>query len=129
MTTKLTNSRNTKQKSSIIKILKQKASPVSAAEVLKQAKSKIPDINKTTVYRVLDRLVQEELVEAVNLKAGVVHYELASEKHHHHHFVCNVCNKVVCLDGCPAELKSLLPKGFLMTGHDLTIRGICPKCR
>jgi Fur family ferric uptake transcriptional regulator len=124
------STRNTKQRSLILKILEQKAGPVAAPEILKLAKAKIPDINKTTVYRVLERLLAEEQVELVNLKSGVAYYELAQEDHHHHHhFVCNACNKIFCLEGCTLALKNLAPKGFLMTGHDLTIRGICPNCR
>lgn len=121
--------RNTKQKTIILDILKAKKVPISAVEILKLAQTKLPDLNKTTVYRTLDRLVGEKVVEAVHLESGLAHYELASGRHHHHHFVCNTCTKIYCLEGCPNELKSLLPSGFVMTGHEVTLRGVCAKCR
>ena len=129
MTTKKTSSRNTKQRAVILQILKAKKVPISAVEILKLAQSKLPDLNKTTVYRTLDRLAKEHLVDAVHLESGIAHYELAHERHHHHHFVCTACTKIYCLEGCPNELKALLPQGFLMTDHEVTLRGICVKCR
>lgn len=129
MVVKKTPSRNTKQRALILQILSTRKAPVSAIEILKLAQSKLPELNKTTVYRTLERLEGEKLLESVNLESGIVHYELAQEDEHHHHFVCNSCTKIYCVDGCPKELKSLLPQGFLMTGHEVTLRGICSKCR
>jgi Fur family transcriptional regulator, ferric uptake regulator len=122
-------SRNTKQREIILQILKSKGTPLSAVEILKSAQKKLPELNKTTVYRTLERLAGEQVVSAVQLKSGIVHYEVAHESHHHHHFVCNACSGIFCLKGCPAELKALLPAGFLMTDHEVTLKGLCSKCR
>lgn len=127
MSNKKSPSRQTRQRGAILQVLKGKKSPVAATEILKAVQSKLPDTNKTTVYRTLERLVGEQLVETVLLNSGVAHYELSAE-HHHHHFVCNSCTKIFCIEGCPPELKSLLPKGFVMTGHDVTLRGVCARC-
>lgn len=129
MTAKKISSRNTKQRTIILQILKSKKVPVSAVEILSLAQYKMPDLNKTTVYRTLDRLEGEGLVVAVHLESGIVHYELSQDKNHHHHFVCDLCTSIYCLEGCPEELKSMLPPGFIMSGHEVTLRGTCSKCQ
>ena len=121
--------RNTKQLSVILAILKSQDRPIAAPDLLKAAQKRAPSLNKTTVYRTLDRLVNEGSVEAVMLREGVLHYELkAEEEHHHHHFVCSKCEKIYCIEGCVANIDQLLPKGFVLESHEVTLRGLCKGC-
>lgn len=120
--------RTTKQLTEVLKILEKNKGPVSALEVLKLAKKKAPLINKTTIYRILDRLVKEKVVEAIMLQEGTVHYEKISNRKHHHHFVCLECSTIYCIDGCVSGLQKMLPKGFSLVNHEVTLRGICKSC-
>lgn len=122
--------RNTKQLSIILDILKSRKRPVSVPELVKSAQKKAPSLNKTTVYRTIEKLIKEGAIEPVMLQEGVVHYELKieDEGHHHHHFVCSGCKKIFCLEGCVKNISSLLPEGFRMEGHELTLRGACKDC-
>jgi Fur family ferric uptake transcriptional regulator len=49
-------------------------------------------------------------------------------KLHHHHFRCRRCDRVYEIDGCPPDLRALVPRGFRLEGHDLTLFGRCPDC-
>ena len=122
--------RNTKQLSFILDILKARRRPVSVPDLVKSAKKKFPSLNKTTVYRTIDRLIKEKAIEPVMLREGVVHYELKTEDkgHHHHHFVCSGCERIFCLEGCVKNIASLLPRGFTMDGHEIILRGACKDC-
>ena len=122
--------RNTRQRSLILKTLEAKKGPVSVPEICKVVSRVVPSLNKTTVYRTLERLEKEGLIESIMLQEGVIHYELKThdDDHHHHHFVCQSCEKIFCLSGCLPNMNRLLPKGFKLVGHDLTLRGICRDC-
>lgn len=121
--------RTTKQRTIILEILKANKNPIAATQLLTLAQAKYPTLNKTTIYRTLDRLIEEKMVEAILLKGGIVHYEVADgHAHHHHHFVCTTCAKVYCLEGCVGNIEILLPKGFTMTNHELVLRGVCVDC-
>jgi Fur family ferric uptake transcriptional regulator len=121
--------RTTKQLSVILEILRSSKGPISATDLLTRAQREVPSLNKTTVYRTLDRLAAEGTIEAVMLREGILHYELHSEEHHHHHFVCSGCSKIYCLDGCRVDFSLLLPKGFSLESHEVTLRGRCGECR
>jgi Fur family ferric uptake transcriptional regulator len=121
--------RNTQQLSTILGVLKTSRRPISAAKLLSAAQKKAPSLNKTTVYRTLEKLVKDKTVEAIMLQEGILHYELRShDENHHHHFVCSRCSKIYCINGCLSDLGVLLPKGFSLESHELTLRGVCKSC-
>lgn len=116
----------------VIKELKSSDTPLSISQLLNRLASKQLFPNKTTLYRILEKLLQSNYVEAVSLNNGVTYYERV--KKHHHHFVCNDCETVYCLDSCLFELQhidvsSMLPNpGFQVKFHDFNIYGVCSTC-
>ena len=85
----------------------------------------------TTVYRALESLVAQGLVQAVELGEGEKRYELIEPGEHHHHLICSNCKESVHLDQCLIEdLDSLIKSkhGFNVTSHILEIFGLCKKC-
>ncbi len=127
--TRVPKLKNTKQLSIILGVLKTSKHPISVAHLLALAQKKAPSLNKTTVYRTLEKLVNDGTVEAIMLHEGILHYELRTHKSHHHHFVCLKCDNIYCIDGCLSDLVALLPKGFSLESHEVTLRGICIGCR
>ena len=123
-----TRQRTTKQFSAILAVLQAAQGPMPVPDLVAAAKKKAPLLNKTTVYRTLEKLVSDGLVEAVLLREGVLHYELKEPAVHHHHFVCGRCKKIFCVDGCVRDIDLLLPKGFVLESHEVTLRGICKGC-
>lgn len=85
----------------------------------------------TTVYRSLESLVGQGLVQAVQLGDGERRYELVRPGEHHHHLVCESCRKSLHLDECLIEqfedsIRSNY--GFQVKGHVLEIFGLCNDC-
>lgn len=103
----------------------------SAVELLQRLYQAGLKVNKTTVYRELDNLVREKLVEELDMGEGLKRYELSPNRHHHHVF-CAQCKKVVCLPMDDelhlVEKRIEQETHFVVQGHDLKFFGICPEC-
>lgn len=121
--------RSTRQRTAIREAMQAEGRPMSPPEVLEAAQQRVPGLGIATVYRNLKAMVEVGELSMVPLPGDRVYYELAHKaEHHHHHFRCNVCEKVFDVDGCDETFASLLPKGFLLTAHDLTLYGLCDAC-
>jgi len=90
--------------------------------------------DRVTIYRALDRLVNEgKLHKIVNLD-GVIEYALCNKcennsqvhNHEHVHFKCSVCNKTTCLEKCNPEIK--LPSNYTIIQQQIIVLGTCPDC-
>ncbi len=79
-----------------------------------------------TVYRALREFVDEGWLTTITI-AGNARYELA-HLDHHHHFYCEQCTRTFDIDGCSGDPSRLLPDGFTMRSHELTLHGTCSKC-
>ena len=103
--------------------------PLSIPEILDESTKSVPTISLRTVYRVIRKLEEEGEITAVTLPSQPDRYESSeAAAKHHHHFHCTSCDRVFDIDGCPGRLKQLIPDGFVMTEHDLTLRGLCASC-
>jgi len=100
---------------------------VTAHELFRQVMVKVPQTNFSTVYRNLEILVQEGLVNKVMVQDKTQAYELNIESEHHHHMICKLCGNVQCIDYCPIDNISD-SYGFKHTGHRLEIYGFCSEC-
>lgn len=90
-----------------------------------------PRMNKTTVYRTLDLLVELGLVSEHKCGDGPAQYEPAS-RGRHSHAMCRRCGTLYNLDeGLAAELGEKLQArhGFLAELASYPIFGVCANCR
>ena len=116
----------------VINLLKESNSPLSVLQIMEKLKQANLTPNKTTIYRILEKLVQKKTFNEVSLRNGVTYYEFS--KGHHHHFACNQCELVFCLDACHVhshkiDLNALLPnKKFKINSHDFNLYGLCEPC-
>lgn len=117
----------TQQRSSILRSLEDLGRPVTPQELLEVASIKSPGLGLATVYRALKRLVESGEVRKVEAAGMPPHYEREHNKHHHF-FVCEDCQKMYDLEGCPGGFKKLLPPGFHMDSHEVIIYGTCRDC-
>lgn len=125
-------SRNTVARTTILDIITDSNIALSHAEIKDKTKNLC---DRVTIYRVLDRLVDEGLVHKIVNIDGVVKYascEICTEEHHHHdhhhvHFSCELCKSVTCLDEVQPTFK--LPENYKIKEIHFTISGICPKCK
>lgn len=119
--------RITRQQLAIEGVFKETDRPLSPQEVLDQAREEVPCMGLATVYRALNRMVEEKILRAVELPGQSPRYEPANLPHHHH-FHCHQCGKVFDLEGCLLKEDIHLPGGFKLISHDITLSGICPDC-
>ena len=122
-------SRTTPQRQAIRDALESAGRPLSPNELLELAQGQVPKLGMATVYRTLSLLVDEGEAVAVDLPGEPPRYEHRSAaEHHHHHFRCDTCDKVFDVEGCPGNMGSMLPPGFTLRAHHITLFGTCDAC-
>ncbi|MGE0495064.1 MAG: Fur family transcriptional regulator [Vulcanimicrobiota bacterium] len=119
--------RSTRQRSAIREAIKAAGRPLCTDEILQLARQEVPNLGIATVYRAVKALLDERWLHAVELPGQTTLYERAGLGHHHH-FHCRQCGKVYDIDGCPGNLGRLVPEGFQLEDHDLTLYGRCDAC-
>lgn len=123
--------RNTVAKTKILEFVKKSTGAVAHSDIQQSLKG---ICDRVTIYRVLDRLLNEGLVHKIVDMDGVVKYAAChgcevSEQHQHNHihFSCEKCKKVTCLDAILPEFK--LPKDYKVNSVNFTVSGYCPNCK
>jgi Fe2+ or Zn2+ uptake regulation protein len=107
--------------------------PLTVQEILKSLERKKITVNKTTIYRELEFLLTEKLIEEVQFGSEQMkRYELALGSHHHH-IQCIECGAVADVD-MPQELiaasKHIKKQtGFRVLDHSLEFVGVCKNCQ
>jgi len=127
----LKTTRNTTAKSAILELIKNSDVALSHIEIQKL----IGDLcDRVTIYRVLNRLVKEDVIHKIATPDGTVKY---APCHHHHldnqihshnhvHFSCEKCLSVTCLDSVEPSFK--IPDNYVVKEVNFTLSGLCPKC-
>lgn len=117
--------RNTNQRRAIREAIEDAGRPLDANEVLAAAES--DNLGMATVYRTLKLGVEEGWLTPVELPNSPTRFEMAGKKHHHH-FECTNCQRVFDVQGCPGNLKPLVPDGFTLEDHEIILYGLCKQC-
>ena len=121
--------RLTPQRRLIVEILHDNGALLTAEEIVSRVKSRMPGVNKSTVYRTLDLLE----------KAGSIFKSEMGDKlvyHHpekgHYHLVCSKCGKAVdCDENLFTQLERALIRNysFQIDLKHLVMSGLCESCR
>ncbi|MBA3958078.1 MAG: transcriptional repressor [Parachlamydiaceae bacterium] len=119
--------RLTRQRSAILNCLTAADHPLSIEEILAVTTDEIPEINLSTIYRNIRSLLKEGTISSITLPGSNARYEIAASLHQHH-FLCEKCNRVFNIPKCPKGLQDLVPKGFKLHSHSITLTGLCPAC-
>jgi Fur family ferric uptake transcriptional regulator len=98
----------------------------------------IQDVNgdlcdRVTMYRILDRLVEEGSAHKVLSSTGITKYAACSgcdnvhdHRHDHVHFNCELCGKTTCIYQVVPEIK--MPRKYKVRTLNVILSGICPAC-
>ena len=103
----------------------------TAADLLKDAGRRRMGIGRATVFRLLELLSEQGLVERIDLPDGT-HAYIPCEPRHHHHLVCLNCGATTDVDDCGIEAvtrEAARRSGFKIEQHRLELFGRCPDCR
>lgn len=128
--------RNTQARKAILALINESAVALSQPSIQVELNGLC---DRVTIYRVLDRLVEEGLIHKIVNVNGVVNYAACvgcetdanhehkhTHAHHHVHFSCKVCNELTCLDQVVPDFK--LPTDFVLEETFFTISGTCASC-
>lgn len=126
------NIKYSKQRDSILTVLKNYRKPLTSEQIYDECRRKVQNLSLSTVYRILNTFVEEGLALKTNLdRENRALFEL--ERHEHrHHLMCLGCSKMVQISSCPLkqyELEIQDELGYHITSHKLEIYGYCPDCR
>ena len=105
--------------------------PSSVPEILEKVRAR-QDINRVTVYRILDLLVEHEVLNRLGLGEKSQRFCLrGTHEDEHPHFHCTRCDRYLCLDvPSPGIDRQALAGLSLEVRHvDLRLEGLCPACR
>lgn len=108
------------------------SSPLTAMDIFKIV-DRMQSINRVTVYRILDLLVEKKIVERLRVGTRAAYYGLAPNKNHasHPHFYCLHCGQMDCL---PAESIVIDTEKLVKTfpGEigkiEVRVDGVCKNC-
>lgn len=118
----------TVQRRVVLEELSHRSDHPTADEVFNGVRKKMPEISRTTVYRVLETFVRIGVVRRVCHPGASSRYE--TRMHRHHHLVCLQCDAIADLEN-PSLDKLPLPRissGFRIEDYSIQFRGICRDC-
>ena len=127
----LKTTRNTTAKSAILELIETSEVALSHAEIQKLTGDLC---DRVTIYRVLDRLLLEDVIHKIATPDGTLKYAACHHdhldnhmhSHNHVHFSCEKCHSVTCLDS--VEPTFSMPKNYLVKLFNFSLSGLCPNC-
>lgn len=103
---------------------------LTADEIYLLARKHNSKINRSTIYRIIEILDNENFIHKSTKKDGTNRIKLLCSGKHHHHMICDSCGKIIVYPKCDLEAYQVFAEshGFTLTGHILELHGICQKC-
>lgn len=123
------NRRHTKTQQMVLEYFEQTDGAVSHEMVEKSLGNQM---NRVTIYRILNRFEEDGVVHKIVGDDGVSYYARCENScdHNHHrdnhvHFRCEKCNSISCLE---QTISVDLPENFQMTNMNFLVTGVCALC-
>jgi Fur family transcriptional regulator, peroxide stress response regulator len=122
----------TPQRVAVLEAIMELRNHPTAKKICEYIRHKHPNISTATVYKVLDALLECQLVKKVKTDEDIMRYDANLENHHH--LYCSECDLIE--DYIDEDLDNLLKnhfkdkniKGFKIEDIVLQIRGTFDKC-
>ena len=119
----------TRSQERILKLLKTLNRAISAQDIYIELRTS-QNIGLATIYRALEALKLEGVVQVRTLASGESLYSLVQQDKHH--LTCLQCGQSILIDECPVhELETQLHKfhKFKIFYHTLEFFGLCHQCQ
>ncbi len=119
----------TVQRRAVFETLSARRDHPTADQVYDAVKGRIPGLSRTTVYRVLETLVEAGFLRKVHHAGGVARFDPVT--HRHHHLVCEACGRLVDIgdEAVPAlRLPEARGSGFRIKDYSVSFLGLCGAC-
>lgn len=105
---------------------------LTAEELWRIVRRKNPAVGYATIYRVLKLFTDSGICRELKFGENVTRYEHLYGHAHHDHLICTECGRFEeIMDPGVEKLQKAIAKkkGYILTGHQLHLYGICRKCR
>jgi Fur family ferric uptake transcriptional regulator len=113
----------------VLQALLEAARPLRQDQIAPQPSRRA--VNKVTVYRTLESLIDAGLVHRAFMQNRACYFELAdhcTDKQCHPHFTCTNCGITHCLTGVSLPMVKIADKGFVVHRQQVRLEGLCPAC-
>lgn len=122
---------NTKQKELILDIIKKQKKEFTVKDIYNETKNKT---GLTTVYRLIDKLIEEGIIKKTIEKDNKTKYQYLEkcEEKNHFYLKCKKCKSMQHVDcDCINELSNHILKKheFSADNENIIIGGICKNCQ
>ena len=119
-------------KRAVVEALARQECCLDAQQIADRIRSGGRRVGTASVYRTLDLLRAEGLVQRIDLGAGGTRYErVIPGGSHHHHVICDQCGRLTAFEDSSLE-RAIDRLGdrldHRVRGHDVLIRGECERC-
>jgi len=114
----------------VISVLERVGGFASAQELYQMLRRDGDGIGLTTVYRALQSLLDDKMIDLLRREDGEAIYRLCGDNHHHH-LVCRSCGSTVEIEGSSVEkwAEAISQEhGFREVGHAVELFGLCQSC-
>ena len=114
----------------VISVLERVGGFASAQELYQMLRRDGDGIGLTTVYRALQSLLDDKMIDLLRREDGEAIYRLCGDNHHHH-LVCRSCGSTVEIEGTSVEkwAEAISQEhGFREVGHSVELFGLCQSC-
>ena len=120
-----------RQREEIIKVVKDSYNHPRAEDIYMIVKSNDPNVSRSTVYRNLGMLVEDNFINKIPMQSGGDRYDYPREPHSH--VICTKCGRVFdfLYDFENNKLKETIKKqtGVEISDSRISIQGICDSCK
>lgn len=120
-----------KQREVILDVIKNNRIHPTAEKIYNLVVKEEPKISKSTVYRNINILVEQGVIQKITMATGPDRYDYLHEEHYH--VICKVCGEV--FDFCYNFEKEKIIKSIKQQTNmnievnSITVHGICENCK
>lgn len=120
-----------RQREEIIKVVKESHDHKTAEEIYMIVKAKDPAVSRSTVYRNLGMLVENNIIDKISMLVGPDRYDYIKKPHNH--AICIKCGKVFDFeyDFEYEKIREIVAKqtGIEISNKGIALEGICDSCK
>lgn len=137
--------RPTKARISILNVLLSSKKALSHHEILAQLEG-VKEIDRVTVYRVLDWLLENDLIHKISSDDRAWKFQLNTPKksfkaasdssqnkllkqHSHAHLHCQNCHTVLCINEFTANIPQAISGTYQVSNIEINLKGLCIDCQ
>lgn len=120
--------RSTATKDAVLSVLSKSGKALSKQSIEKQVGI---DIDRATIYRVLNRFCDDGVLHKIVAEDGRQYFAICqhcdehSHEDNHFHFRCTRCDSIECME-TPVHFS--LPKGYEVNQVNCLLIGVCKEC-